>query len=137
MPAFIVVRVCNGPTERPTGLRRLTVIPGSPPSKLAPPGAGQQRGESCHSVATRTPYRLEQAQSGAYAGELLVGELDLAIAYPDLAPRRVDEQIADSPRPLSAAVAAAQHRPDARGHLLVVEGLADALFVWRDSCDRG
>jgi hypothetical protein len=74
---------------------------------------------------------LEQALGDIHAGELLVGERHLAVAHPDLPPRRIDEQIADSARPLATGVASTQNRADASGDLLIVERLADALFVWR------
>ena len=65
--------------------------------------------------------------------ELLVGEGHLAVANAHLAPRGVDEQVADSPRTLAARVAAAQDRPDPRRDLLVVEWLTDVLLVWAHS----
>jgi hypothetical protein len=55
--------------------------------------------------------------------------MDLAVADHDLAARRVDQQLADPDRAVSAAVAATQDRLDARPQLVIRERLADALIV--------
>jgi hypothetical protein len=70
---------------------------------------------------------LEQALGGVFASELLVCEVHLAVPHPDLPSRWIDEQVADASWPLAAAVSAAEHGADSRGHLVVVEWLGNVV----------